>query len=69
MDDTVTYNARLASVVQNLLQIYEAPEVAMWLKTPQPRLGDRAPADMLGNDIDYLQVSAIIHQVLDSAFV
>jgi len=69
MDSINTYNARLASVVENLLELYEAPEASAWLKTPQSLLGNARPADLLWTERGYLEVSAVIHRVLDGAFI
>lgn len=69
MDSIDTYYFRLSMMKQLLLQLYEPDEVERWFITPQPRLQDRRPVDLLWSDIGYLEVSAIIHQVLDGAFI
>lgn len=69
MDSIDTFNARVAIVKGKLQELYEPGEAAMWLLTPQARLNYRPPVEFLWHEGGYRQVSAIIQQVLDGAFI
>jgi uncharacterized protein (DUF2384 family) len=69
MDEPYTYLLRLTMLKRLLLQLYEPAEVDAWLLTPQSYLQDRRPVDLLDTEIGYLEVSAVVHRVLDGAYV
>lgn len=47
----MTPQAGLGQVLAELTSVYDAWELASWFAQPNPWLGDRAPADMLGLDL------------------
>ena len=60
---------RIASLKQQLLELYTASEVDAWFATPQRYFQDRRPMDVLTTDAGYLEVSRVIDAVLDGTFI
>ena len=63
------YALRLASVKQQLLQLFSPKEADEWLHYEHSLLQGRRPIDLLESDLGYLEVSSMIHRVLDGAFI
>lgn len=69
MDSLDTFNSRLTVIKQKLRDLYEPDDIAMWLITPQARFNQRQPADLLWSEEGYRELSTIIQQLLDGAFI
>lgn len=69
MDSIDTFNERLATVRQQLHELFESGEAAIWLLTPQTRLRGHRPVELLWSERGYQEVSATLQQVLDGAFI
>jgi uncharacterized protein (DUF2384 family) len=62
------YALRLAQLKQQLLELFEPAEADAWLHSSQDRLQGRRPLDLLDTELGYLEVSSIIHAILDGTF-
>jgi uncharacterized protein (DUF2384 family) len=68
-DSSDEYALRVARLKQQLLELFEPAEADDWLHCEQDRLQGRRPVDLLDSELGYLEVSAIIHAILDGTFI
>jgi uncharacterized protein (DUF2384 family) len=71
MNDDVPdeYSLRLAAVKQALMELFGNKEADEWLHCEQECFQGRRPIDLLESEIGYLEVSAVIHRILDGTFI
>lgn len=69
IDSIDTFYQRLAIVRQQLHELYESDDAAMWLLTPHGQLSGHRPVELLWTQCGYQRVSAILQRVLDGAFI
>lgn len=70
MNDVVPgYALRLAQIKQALLELYGPKEADEWLHCEQGCFHGRRAIDLLESEIGYLEVSAVIHRILDGTFI
>ena len=63
------YALRFVRLKQQLLELFEPVEADAWLHCAQDRLQGRRPVDLLWSELGYLEVSSIIHAILDGSFL
>lgn len=63
------YALRLARLKQQLFELFEPAEADAWLNSAQDRLQGRRPVDLLDTELGFLEVSSMIHAILDGAFL